>query len=102
MQVALKENTCEAFEGVQAMLVETTQRCPPDVLPHALQCLLALRVKAARGASLQLGQAGPSHDLVALSGGTVKSHLHVCVHSHPWQSGGTCHMQENKIGLMNL
>ncbi|KAK9832178.1 hypothetical protein WJX74_001843 [Apatococcus lobatus] len=71
-EAALKENSCEAFEGMQAVLVEVVRRCPPDALPHALQCLLALRLEAAKAAATQLGQDAPPFSLIMLSGERVK------------------------------
>ncbi|KAK9861408.1 hypothetical protein WJX84_005343, partial [Apatococcus fuscideae] len=70
-EAVLAGNTCAEFEGMQGVLVEVVTRCLPEVLPHALQCILALRLEATKGASLELGHDLPPHGLVMLSEGAI-------------------------------
>lgn len=81
MQAVLEDNMYEAYEGLQALLVEVVRRCPPDVLPYALQCLLELRLEAVQGASLQLSQQPHPHGLVITSQGADLLEHHFRVHT---------------------
>ncbi len=75
-QAVLSDNACEEYEGMQGILVSVVDNCQAEVLPHALQCILGLRMVAAKAAAVELRKDLPPHGLVMLSEGATWRPLH--------------------------